>query len=121
MSQFSSPVSGSSGGLFGAGRLGPGASAGSAGSVGSVGSAGSVGSVGVAGRADEARSGSPVRRGEDRVELSGPFRLLNVLRERAGVRQDLVERVRSEIAAGTYETAERLDLAIDALSEDLRG
>lgn len=36
------------------------------------------------------------------------------------VRRDLVDRVKAEIAAGTYETPERLDATVDALLADLR-
>jgi len=35
------------------------------------------------------------------------------------IRRDLVERVRAEIAAGTYETPERIDAAIDALLAEM--
>ncbi|MCC7387740.1 MAG: hypothetical protein IT431_03130 [Phycisphaerales bacterium] len=35
------------------------------------------------------------------------------------VRQDLIDRVRSEIEAGTYETPEKLDGAAEGLLRDL--
>lgn len=38
---------------------------------------------------------------------------------RAGIRWDLVERVRGEIAAGTYDTQERWDAALDRLLDQL--
>jgi len=34
-------------------------------------------------------------------------------------RPELVERVRAEIAAGSYETPQRLEVALDGLLEDL--
>lgn len=37
------------------------------------------------------------------------------------VRRELVERIKAEIAAGTYETPERLEAAIERLLEDIRG
>ncbi|MBX7103417.1 MAG: flagellar biosynthesis anti-sigma factor FlgM [Gemmataceae bacterium] len=37
----------------------------------------------------------------------------------AGIRKDLVERVRSEIAAGTYATQEKLEIALDRLAARL--
>lgn len=37
----------------------------------------------------------------------------------SGIRADLVARVRSEIAAGTYETPEKLDAALDGLLNEL--
>lgn len=41
------------------------------------------------------------------------------LRNDAPVRTDLVQRIRSEISAGTYETPERIDETIDKLIEEL--
>jgi hypothetical protein len=38
-----------------------------------------------------------------------------------GVRTELVRRVRAEIAAGTYETPEKLDLALGRLLDQLDG
>ncbi len=35
------------------------------------------------------------------------------------VREDLVRRVKAEIAAGTYETPERLEMTVQRLMEDL--
>ena len=45
---------------------------------------------------------------------------LSRLRDMPDIRTDLVERIREEIANGTYETQERLDGAIDGLLEDLQ-
>ena len=39
----------------------------------------------------------------------------------AGIRTDLVERVRAEIAAGTYDTPEKWQAALDRLLERLDG
>jgi hypothetical protein len=41
--------------------------------------------------------------------------------ECSGIRRDLVERTRREIEAGTYETAERIDKAVERLLDDLLG
>ncbi len=41
--------------------------------------------------------------------------------ERSGVRRDLVERTRREIEAGTYETDERIDKAVERLLDELLG
>ena len=41
--------------------------------------------------------------------------------EAAEVRADLVARVRREIAAGTYDTPEKLEAALERLLEDLGG
>lgn len=53
----------------------------------------------------------------DQVELSSAAR--NSSKE--AIRSDLVTRIRDEIKNGTYETPERLDAAIDGLSNDLLG
>jgi len=55
---------------------------------------------------------------EDRVQVSDHARLLSKLRENP-IRQDLVSRVRQEIDQGTYETADKVDRAIDELRADL--
>ena len=60
------------------------------------------------------------RRGvEDRVEVSDMARYLAKLRDVPGVRQELVDRVRSEIESGTYESPDKIEQAIDELVEDL--
>jgi negative regulator of flagellin synthesis FlgM len=39
--------------------------------------------------------------------------------EKSGIRQDLVDRIRGEIAAGTYETPGKLDVALDRLLDEI--
>ena len=46
--------------------------------------------------------------------------LVQGLAELPPIRQDLVSRIRGEIEEGRYETPEKLDIAIERLSEDLR-
>jgi len=58
-------------------------------------------------------------RSADRAEFSKAAQLLSKLAELPDVRQDLIDRVRADIAAGTYETPEKLDQAIEKLMEDL--
>lgn len=58
-------------------------------------------------------------RGQDKVELSDRAQLLSKLNELPDVRSDLVERIKAEINAGTYETPDKIDAAIDKLGEDL--
>jgi negative regulator of flagellin synthesis FlgM len=64
-------------------------------------------------------NGSTAVRGDDRVEFSRAAQLLSKLHELPDVRQDLVDRVKNEIASGTYETPDKLDAALESLSEDL--
>lgn len=58
-------------------------------------------------------------RGTDRVEFSQTAQLLSRLADLPDIRFDLVARVKSEIAAGTYETADKFDAALDGLVDDL--
>lgn len=58
-------------------------------------------------------------RPSDRVELSDRARLLNKLINLPDVRRDLVDEVRRSIEAGTYDTPERLDGALNGLADDL--
>ena len=57
-------------------------------------------------------------RSADRAEFSKAAQLLSKLAELPDVRQDLIDRVRAEIAAGTYETPEKIDQAIEKLVEE---
>lgn len=51
--------------------------------------------------------------------ISTAAKLALKLREIPDVRTGLVAAVKAEIVAGTYETPERLEIAIDRLLEDL--
>ena len=89
--------------------------------LGPVGRA-SLGALGHNGRLAQSYKSStaaPTARGGDEVELSQAARLLSKLNELPEIRQDLVDRVRSEIARGTYESAGKLEAAIEGLMEDL--
>lgn len=57
----------------------------------------------------------------DRVELSNVARQLGELGRDSKVRLDLVEGIREQIRAGTYESPVKLDQAIDTLVEELFG
>ncbi len=62
---------------------------------------------------------TPSPRGSDRAEFSNVSQILARLNQPAEVRLDLVNQIRSEIEAGTYETDAKLDAAIESLAEDL--
>ncbi len=68
---------------------------------------------------DVTRPAGSSLRGTDRVELSQAAQLLSRLQELPDIRFDLVARVKGEIAAGTYETPDKFDAALDGLIEDL--
>jgi negative regulator of flagellin synthesis FlgM len=56
----------------------------------------------------------------DSVTISSAAEAAVQQAETAGIRQDVVNRVRSEIAAGTYETPAKLDVALDRLLDEIR-
>jgi negative regulator of flagellin synthesis FlgM len=58
-------------------------------------------------------------RGADRVDISAAADAAASAGEVGGIRSDLVARVRSEIAAGTYETPAKLDAALDRLLDEM--
>ena len=57
----------------------------------------------------------------DTIEISTVARLASRVHELPDVRTELVERVKAEISAGTYETSDRLDVALERLMEELTG
>lgn len=66
-------------------------------------------------RASDAAPSRP----SDRVDISDRARLLSKLASMPDIRQDVVDRVRAEIASGSYDSDEHLDQAIKNLAEDL--
>ena len=54
----------------------------------------------------------------DRVELSDFARYLDMLRQLPDVRQNLIDRVKSQIESGTYETDDKIDAVIENLGRD---
>jgi len=54
----------------------------------------------------------------DQVQLSDHARWLDRLRD-LPIRSDLVDRIKSEIAAGTFDVDARIDQAADAIANDL--
>jgi anti-sigma28 factor (negative regulator of flagellin synthesis) len=69
-------------------------------------------------RPAERRAAKP-RRGDDRVEVSDAARFLAKMNAMPEIRAELVDRVRGEIARGTYDTPERFDLAVDAMIDEM--
>ena len=62
---------------------------------------------------------APPARPGDRVELSDHARYLDRLRHLPDTRSERIESIRRAIADGTYETEQKLGLAIDELLDDL--
>jgi len=55
----------------------------------------------------------------DRVTISSAAEAALSATETTGIRQDVVNRIRSEIAAGTYETPAKLDAALSNLLDEI--
>ncbi len=66
-----------------------------------------------------AQRDSPPQRPGDRVELSTHARFFDQIRRLPEGRSDRVDEVRTAIMSGTYETEQKLDVALDRLLEDL--
>ncbi len=56
---------------------------------------------------------------EDRVEISDVAQMMSKLRSLPEIRQDLVNQIRGEIEAGTFETPQRIEGTVDALLDEL--
>ncbi len=69
-------------------------------------------------RAGDQQPGT-VQREPDRVEVSDVATYVSKLKQLPPVRQELVDRVRDEIARGVYETPDKIDGAIAELGKDL--
>ena len=69
--------------------------------------------------ANVARNERPAAPTSDEVQISAAARLIDQLSDIPEVRADRVAEIRSQIAAGTYETGERLDAALDRLLDEI--
>lgn len=58
-------------------------------------------------------------RGTDRVEISPAAQAASQAVDTHGIRTDLVNQIRSQIAAGTYETPEKMNVALERLLDQL--
>ena len=61
----------------------------------------------------------PTERPSDRVDISERARFLNKLASLPPTRRELIDRVQKQIAAGTYDTPDKLDQAMSSLLDDL--
>jgi len=57
----------------------------------------------------------------DTVEISNVAALASKIVDIPDIRTELVQRVKTELAAGTYETPERIEIAVNRLMDDLLG
>jgi negative regulator of flagellin synthesis FlgM len=70
-------------------------------------------------RPPETQPTQPAQAPVDRVEISPAAEAALQAAESGAVRQDLVDRIRAEIASGTYETPDKLDVAVDRLLDEI--
>lgn len=72
---------------------------------------------------DESRVPEVVTRGADSVDISALARRLGLITSEQTTakpfRSELVESIKAQIEAGTYDTDEKLDIALDRLTRDL--
>lgn len=57
--------------------------------------------------------------GPDELQISDAGRLVDMANQLPDIRQDRVNAIRAQIAAGTYETENRLNTAIDRVINEL--
>jgi negative regulator of flagellin synthesis FlgM len=86
----------------------------------SVGGAAPVSRTASAAAAGPAAPAGPATLRDD-VEISAASRMLDDASRTPGVREQRLEQIRSAIEAGTYETPEKLQIAIDRMLEQLGG
>jgi negative regulator of flagellin synthesis FlgM len=55
----------------------------------------------------------------DEVDISDAARLVEQAQQMPDIREDRVEAVRQQIAAGTYETGDKLDVAVERLLDEI--
>ena len=55
----------------------------------------------------------------DQLDISAAAEAAATVVDGGDIRADLVARIRNEIAAGTYETADKLDSALEGLLDDI--
>lgn len=58
-------------------------------------------------------------RGADRVEISPAAQAASQAADTGGIRTDLVNQIRSQIAAGTYESPEKMNAALQRMLDQI--
>ena len=59
--------------------------------------------------------------GADQLDISPEAEMISRMRDVPDVRADRVAEIRQQIEAGTYETADKLDVAVGRLLDELAG
>jgi flagellar biosynthesis anti-sigma factor FlgM len=55
----------------------------------------------------------------DELSISDAAQQLEQIRQMPDIRQDRVDAIRSQIASGTYETADKMDIALSRLLDEI--
>lgn len=71
------------------------------------------------GRASQPAAPSSGASIQDELQLSPEAQLIEKVHQLPDIRQELVARIRAEIAAGTYETDEKLQIAVGRLLDEI--
>ncbi len=71
------------------------------------------------GRAAQPAAPSPGASIQDELQLSSEAQLIEKVHQLPEIREELVARIRAEIAAGTYETDEKLEIAVGRLLDEI--
>ena len=87
--------------------------------VGSIGSSNIPPTSRATARSSQPTAPAAQARGSDKIELSQRAQLLSRLAALPDVRQDLIDRVKAEIADGVYDTPDKIDELLDELAQDL--
>jgi negative regulator of flagellin synthesis FlgM len=56
---------------------------------------------------------------QDELDISDAARMIDKVNEAPDIRQDRVNSIRAQIAAGTYETDAKLEIALDRLLDEI--
>ena len=57
--------------------------------------------------------------GVDQLDISHEAELISQIQDIPDIRQDRVDSIRAAIESGTYETADKLDMAVDRLLDEM--
>jgi negative regulator of flagellin synthesis FlgM len=69
-----------------------------------------------ASRPVEPAAGSPI---QDELQISDAAQFVDQMRDLPDVRMDKVAQIKAQIANGTYETADKVDIALDRLLDEI--
>ncbi|MGE3639295.1 MAG: flagellar biosynthesis anti-sigma factor FlgM [Pirellulales bacterium] len=70
-------------------------------------------------RGQSAEGAAATRGASDSLSISSAAEAALTASEAGGIRQDVVSRIKSEIAAGTYETSAKLDAALSRMLDEI--